>query len=69
MVHFSAVSKMGPTKIKTQYPNYIFYALPTLYISLELLVPQKQNWFTYQYLQDLTRKLAKLKSKGWTQKK
>ncbi len=67
MVHFSAdSSKMGPTKIKTQYPNFIFYALPTLYISLELLVPQK--WFTYQYLQDLTREIIKIKSKGRTQK-
>ena len=67
MVRFSAdSSKMGPTKIKKHQNHFIFLYPPDSDISLELLVPQK--WFTYQYLQYLTRNTAEIEFKGLTQK-
>ncbi len=58
-------AKWARSKLKKHHNHFIFYTLPTLCISLELLVPQK--WFTYQYLQDLTRNTAKIEFKGPTQ--
>ena len=65
-VRFSAdSSKIGPTKLRNS-TILLFFTLPTLHISLELLIPQK--WFTYNFLQNQTRNTAKIQSKDPTQK-
>ena len=78
---FRGLSRIAIAVILCQYATYWWWKV-LQYIGRGLLLWQvglianiklhfffKYQWFTYQYLQDLTMKMAKIKSKGRTKNK